>query len=399
MFQYYTDIAYCIYRVQNHISVQSAMSHVDKLHCTDGGSGNQHLSRAEKLQKMKFKKKHSTGASSAKSHGDDEAGGEHRRGAPLPPPARKKDLRKKHSTGASSAKSHGDDEAGGVHRRGAPLPPPARKKDLKKKHSTRALSAKSHGDGEAGVEHQRRAPLPPPARSPLPPPARKKVSMGLADAIVQPQARKMSNVKRVQNKNSKKILRKKTTPQKVENPMAHVNRMFRRFETSIGGREYFENVNKPGQTTWELPENAVVINGKPVGKSTSTKKKNKDSSFNYSTTQESPDPNHRHKSTTSRTLIEMSMLRDQLFSLPNDENDKNGEQERSLSLTYTSKSYKRPTCSLINAFRLFCGELCCCLFCIFVYFHVLHYLNLFIQTVFSFSIPLFHSDCHCYYWC
>jgi hypothetical protein len=267
---------------------------------TDGGSGNQHLSRAEKLQKIKLKRKHPTGAPSAKNHGG-EAGVEHRR---------------------------------------APLEPPARKKE-----SMEFRRLQTSANGREYFENLDR-----PGETSWEVPA---------GATVQTQAPKTlntSNVTGEENKNSKKLMRKETTSQRVANPMARVNRMFRRLETSIGGREYFENVNKPGQTTWEVPENAAVVNRKPVGKTTS--------SFNYSTTQEAPDPNHHHKGTTSRKLIEMSILTDELLLLPNVENGKNEEQELSSSF------YKGPTCSLINAFRLFCGELCCCLFC-FVYLHAL----------------------------
>ena len=44
-----------------------------------------------------------------------------------------------------------------------------------------------------------------------------------------------------------------------ENPMAKKTDSFRRLETSVGGREYFEDLDNPGETTWNVPEGAEVV--------------------------------------------------------------------------------------------------------------------------------------------
>ena len=300
---------------------------------TDGGSGNQHESRVKRLQKMKLKEKH-----------------------------------KNNTTAAPRAKSHGG-KAGVEHRR-APLP--ATNNDETENPLTRKKFRRlqTSANGREYFEN-------------LDKPGETTWEVPAGGAIVQTQIPKTSKVNRMQNKKRKIIMRKKTTSQKVTNPLTSVNRMFRRLETSIGGREYFENVNKPGQTAWEVPENAAIINGKPIiDKTSSTTNKEKVSSFNYSTTQEASDPNHHRKGgTSSRTLIEMSILTDELLLQPIVENGKNEEQELSMSTSSThntSKFYKRPTCSVINAFRLLCGALCCCLF--FLYF--LSYITLFFGIFF-----------------
>ena len=45
----------------------------------------------------------------------------------------------------------------------------------------------------------------------------------------------------------------------TENPMRKKTNSFRRLETSVGGREYFENLGKPGQTTWKVPEGGEIV--------------------------------------------------------------------------------------------------------------------------------------------
>ena len=45
----------------------------------------------------------------------------------------------------------------------------------------------------------------------------------------------------------------------TENPMRKKTSSFRRLETSVGGREYFENLGKPGQTTWKVPEGGEIV--------------------------------------------------------------------------------------------------------------------------------------------
>ena len=299
---------------------------------TDGGSGNQHESRVKRLQKMKLKEKH-----------------------------------KNNTTAAPRAKSHGG-KAGVEHRR-APLP--ASNNDETENPLTRKKFRRlqTSANGREYFEN-------------LDKPGETTWEVPAGGAIVQTKIPKSSKVNRMQNKKRKIIMRKKTTSQKVTNPLTSVNRMFRRLETSIGGREYFENVNKPGQTAWEVPENAAILNGKPIiDKTSSTTNKEKVSSFNYSTTQEASDPNHHRKGTSSRTLIEMSILTDELLLQPVVENGKNEEQELSMSTSSThntSKFYKRPTCSVINAFRLLCGALCCCLF----FLYLLSYITLFFDIFF-----------------
>ena len=160
--------------------------------------------------------------------------------------------------------------------------------------------------------------------------------------------------KKEQTTDQKAMGRNSTSQKSVTNPMTRVNRMFRRLETSIGGRKYFENVDKPGQTTWEIPEGATVI-GKA---STKTKKKSSSSSPSSSsscsvaqTKGTELGTNHR-KALSSRQLIEMSILTDDLLALPVENVEK---EEQKLLSSVSSKSYKRPTCSVINFFRLCCG--------------------------------------------